>query len=212
MKNNPTLFLYSMSLTDAHFTALENLVGKPTEEITIACIENAADIIDGSAQWVPAIRQSLIDTGFKAEPVDLRNYTENNETLLQHLQGKDIIWIGGGHTYYLSWILKQSGADEMIKTLVQNGTVFAGWSAGAIMAGPTTKFFHLMGDDPAGAPALIEEGLNLTDIVVVPHIDHTEFATGAAEANAALIAAGFKTAPLKDNQALIVQGDDHKLI
>ena len=74
------------------------------------------------------------------------------------------------------------------------------------MAGPTTKFFDLMGDDPKDAPVLIYEGLNLTDAVIVPHMDNADFAEGAAKANTELLKAGFKTIPLNDNQALIMHG------
>ena len=212
MKNTPKLFLYSMSLTEKHFNELEKLTGKQTDDIHFACIENATDVIDGSEQWVPGIRQSLSDRGYQTEPIDLRNWLNKNEALEEKLQNKDVIWICGGHTYYLRWILKESGADEIIKKLVAAGKIYAGWSAGAIMAGPTTRYFHLMGDDPADAPELIETGMQLIDTVVVPHIDNTDFAEGAAKANAALLKDGFKTVLLKDDQALLITGDTQTII
>jgi dipeptidase E len=208
----PKLLLYSMSLHERHFEALEKLTGKITTDIQFACIENAADIMEGSGDWVPRIRQSLIDTGYQVEAVDLRNWLHNNDGLFEKLQSKDVIWLGGGHTYYLRWILKASGADNMIKELVAAGKVYAGWSAGAIMAGPTTKYFDLMGDDPADAPELIEEGLRLTDKVMVPHMDHADFGASAKTANQALLQAGFKTVPLHDNLAIIIVGDTETII
>lgn len=208
MKNIPKLFLYSMLLSENHFEALEKLTGKKTSDIHFACIENATDVIEGAAHWVPGIRQLLIKRGYQVECVDLRNWFNKPEALYKKLQSKDVLWLCGGHTYYLRWILKQSGADKIIKTLVAAGKVYAGWSAGAIVAGPTTKYFDLMGDDPKDAPELIEAGLNLTNIVVVPHIDHTDFAEAAAKANEALLNAGFKTMALKDDEALIIVGDE----
>ena len=208
----PKLFLYSMSLNEMHFEALEKLTGKTTSDIQFACIENAADVMEGSGDWVPRIRQALIDTGYQVEAVDLRNWLNNTEGLYEKLQSKDVIWLCGGHTYYLRWILKASGADNMIKELVAAGKVYAGWSAGAIMAGPTTKYFDLMGDDPADAPELIEEGLGLTGKVIVPHMDHAEFSASAIATNQALLQAGFKTVPLYDNQAIIIVGDTETII
>lgn len=208
----PKLFLYSLSLHDNHFNALEKLTGKKTADIQMACIENAADVIEGSGDWVPRIRQSLIDTGYQVTPVDLKNWLVDTTGLYEILQSKDVIWIGGGHTYYLRWILKASGADQMIKELVAAGKVYAGWSAGAIMAGPTTKYFDLMGDDPADAPELIEEGLGLTGKVIVPHTDHAEFSAAALDANSALMKAGFITVPLQDDQALIIAGKTETII
>lgn len=201
-----------MSLTEKHFNELEKLTGKQTGDIHFACIENAADVVEGSGQWVPGIRQSLVDTGYQVEPIDLRNWLDKKEALQEKLQSKDVIWLCGGHTYYLRWILKESGADTIIKRMVAAGKVYAGWSAGAIMAGPTTKYFNLMGDDPADAPELIETGLQLTDTVVVPHTDHPDFAEGAAKANAALFKDGFKTVLLKDDQALLINGNTQTII
>lgn len=212
MKNTPKLFLYSMSLTEKHVDELEKLTGKQTGDIHFACIENATDVIEGSEQWVPGIRQSLVDTGYQVEPIDLRNWLNKKEALEEKLQSKDVIWLCGGHTYYLRWILKESGADEIIKKLVIAGKVYAGWSAGAIMAGPTTKYFDLMGDDPVDAPELIETGLHLTDTVVVPHKDNADFAEGAGKANAALLKEGFNTILLKDDQAFVVSGDRNLVI
>ena len=208
MKNIPKLFLYSMLLSDKHFEALEKLTGKKASDIHFACIENATDVIEGAAHWVPGIRQLLINRGYQVACVDLRNWFNKSDALYQKLQSKDVLWLCGGHTYYLRWILKETSADKIIKTLVAAGKVYAGWSAGAIVAGPTTKYFHLMGDDPKDAPQLIEEGLHLTNMVVVPHIDHAAFATGAAKANEALLKAGFKTMALKDDEALVIVGDE----
>lgn len=212
MKNIPKLFLYSMSLSEDQYAQLEKLTGKKADAIHFACIENATDIIEGAEHWVPGIRQSLIERGYQVEAIDLRNWLHDKEALYKKLQSKDVLWLCGGHTYYLSWILKESGAADMIKELVAAGKVYAGWSANAIMAGPTTQFFNLMGDDPAAAPELIEEGLGLTDKVIVPHMDNADFAASAAAANEALINAGFTTLPLKDNQVFIVHGKQQQII
>lgn len=212
MKEIPKLFLYSLSLTGDHFAELEKLTGKKAGDIQFACIENATDIIDGAEHWLPGIRQSLIDRGYQVEPIDLRKWLNKKDALHEKLQSKDVLWLCGGHTYYLRWILKESCADNIIKELVATGKVFAGWSAGAIMAGPTTKYFHLMGDDPKDAPELIEEGLNLTATVIVPHMDNADFAEGAVKANEALLKAGYNTIPLNDNQAFIVCGEVERII
>jgi dipeptidase E len=212
MNNIPKLFLYSMSLTGKHYAALEKLTGKKAKDIYFACIENAADVIEGSEQWVPGTRQSLADRGYHVESIDLRNRFHKPDALYEKLQSKDVIWVCGGHTYYLRWILKESGADRIIKELVAAGKVYAGWSAGAIMAGPTTKYFELMGDDPVGSPEIITEGLNLTDKVIVPHMDNPDFAEGAAAAVKALGDAGFKAISLNDHEAYVIHGDTETLI
>lgn len=206
------LFLYSLQLSSKHYLALAELVGKNRDEIQIGMIENATDIIPGSLDWLGSIRQPFIDEGFKLEIIDLKLWSEQTSALAHKLAAKDVIFVGGGHTYYLRWVLKHSGADTIIKKLVQAGKVYAGWSAGAVVAGPTIQFFDEMGDDPKDAPELITEGLNLTSTTVIPHIDHPDFATGAKITLQKLAETGASVCPLNDDQVLIMNGDKQTIL
>ena len=207
MTASAKLFLYSLSVSREQCRELTKLVGKEPGEIKIAAIENAADIIPNSPDWLGGFREMLTNNGYRIELVDLGKFLNDKMALQEKLRNKDVVWLGGGHTYYLRWILKETGADEMIKDLVKLGKIYAGWSAGAIMAGPTTLYFNEMGDNPDDAPEYITDGLHLTDIVIVPHVSNPEFAEGAAKTNGQLLKAGFKTCTLKDDEVLIVDGE-----
>jgi dipeptidase E len=212
MSKETKLFLYSLNLTKQQYDALVKLTGKPVNEIRIGLIENATDIIPGSDSWLEGIRKSLTDQGFSLEVIDLRLWTDGHDGLYDILMDKDVIWVGGGHTYYLRWILRASGADRIITDLVDQGKVYAGWSAGAVVAGPSIRFFDAMGDDPKDAPELIEEGLSLCPLVIVPHIDHPDFMEGAKKTSQKLQEAGFEVCELKDDQAFVVQNQLQKII
>lgn len=212
MKANHKLFLYSMNVTRQQCSRLTKLVGKNAEDIQIAVIENATDIIEGDTGWQSAFRDMLAVNGYQLEQVDLRQWPGHKKELEKKLAGKDVIWIGGGHTYYLRWILKESGADRIIRNLAEKGKVYAGWSAGAIMAGPTTRFFNEMGDDPADAPQKIDEGLFLTDMVVVPHRDHPDYKKAAVKTNGLLEKAGYTPVLLGDSEVLVINGKEHTII
>lgn len=209
---NAKLFLYSLLVSGEQFVYLDALVGKSREAITFALIENAADVIEGSEEWVRGIRNSLQEQGYAVEPIDVRHWTNKREALREKLASKDVIWVCGGHTYYLRWILMETGADEIIKELVAEGKVYAGWSAGAIVAGPTTRYFDEMGDDPNDAPTTIFEGLCLSDIVVVPHGDNPEFSEGAQRARKRLDDEGFTTLLLSDSEVAIVDGEQLRIV
>ncbi len=211
MPEQPKLLLYSLSINERQFTALDKLVGKEASAIRIAFIENAADVIPDSEDWVLSIRQSFKRRGYQVDPIDLRIWQRRPQQLMQRLTGKDVIWIGGGNTYYLRWILKHSGADEMIRRLVRGGMVFCGWSAGAIVAGPTIEYFEAM-DNVEDAPELVLDGLNLTQIIIIPHIDNADFIQGAHLANMQLQAAGYSTLPLGDTEALVIDGGNQRII
>lgn len=212
MPTVPKLFLYSLAVSAEQHRALAALVGRERREITVTLIENAADVIPNSDGWVQGIRQGLQHEGYQVEPLDLRNWQNRREALREQLMSRDIVWVGGGHTYYLRWILRATGADDLIKECVGLGKVYAGWSAGAIVAGPTTRYFEAMGDDPAEAPEVVLDGLSLTQSVVVPHIDNADFMDGATEADRQLRRDGFDTVPLRDTQVLVVDGDERRIL
>ncbi len=168
------LFLYSFAFSEEQSAVLQKLVGKETQNISFALIENAADVEEDSEPWLGELRAAIRSKGYQTEVVDLRHWLYNRTGLYETLASKDVIWLGGGNTYYLRWILKQTGADAIIQDLVKNGKVYAGWSADAMVAGPTLQHIEAM-EPSMAAPECILDGLHLTNIVVVPHIDQQDF-------------------------------------
>ena len=206
------LLLYSSYLmAHEHSLALSQLVGKELASIRVAAIANAVDVIPDAHTWVGESRDSLKRHGAHVEAVDLRDWRDNPVGLHEHLARNDVVWLCGGHQFYLRWILRATGADDIIKDLVTHGMVYAGWSAGAVVAGPTLRHFEIF-DDPNEAPEVIWDGLGLTNRVVIPHSDLDDFAEGMHQINQQLTAAGVATMPLREDQALIIDGDDHRVL
>ena len=79
------------------------------------------------------------------------------------------------------------------------------------MAGPTLKYFDAA-DDPNDSPELVLNGLNIIDKVVVPHMDNEKFASVIHGIYANLKKDGFETVPLNDDQALIIDGKNQRLL
>lgn len=200
------LFLASLAISDPQSVELAKLVGKDSKDIKLALIENAADPYDvNSRAWVDQNRTAIQSHDFDVEVIDIRQYKGKLAELTAKLASKDVIWFGGGNTYYLRWLLRDTGVDTMLTELVTQGIVYGGGSAGAIVAGPTLKHFETA-DDPSDAPEVILDGLHLTESVVAPHIDNVKFKTIIQGINSKLQADGYKTVPLGDAQALIIDG------
>ena len=206
------LFLYSLSISDDQLDELDNLIGKKRKEITLGLILNATDIIENSESWVGGMTESLRSKGYTTKTIDLSKWLTSDIGLQATLADNDALWVCGGHTYYLSYILAETGADKIIQNLVRHGKVYAGWSAGAVVAVPTTKHFDEMGDDPNEVPKIILTGLNLTDKVIVPHIDNIDFEKGALLTNSKLLKDNYKTVALKDDEVYVVNGDSEKVM
>ena len=205
------LFLTSFFPVAGQVEALTELVGKPPSETRVAYIENAHDVYNDEASLIEG-RELIRNEGYvDLELVDLRNYTNDRDGLQRTLKGKDVFLLAGGNPFYLRWLMKESGADQIITELVERGTVYVAASAAAVVAGPTLRNFDNQ-DDPGEAKEVIWDGLNLTDIVVVPHIDNAEFGQGCREAGEACKRAGFETQFITDAQSLVINGNKHHLI
>jgi len=93
----------------------------------------------------------------------------------------------------------------MIRDLVENGAVYAGASASAVVAGPTLRHFDEL-DDPAEAEEVIWDGLSLTNIVVAPHVDNPDFGEGCRKSGDLCEREGYTVQRLTDAQALVIDG------
>lgn len=188
-----------------------DLVGKnKPEDVRIALIENAADVYEeGNKGWVYESRNSIAAHGFQVDVVDLEEYRLGKQGLLRRLEDADVVWLGGGNTYYLRWILKETRADSIIAELVKRGKVYGGGSAGAIVAGPTIQFFE-PADDPSNAPEIILDGLNLTQVVVVPHWANDKYGHVMGPIEQRLKDAGYATLHITDEEALVIDGSNQK--
>lgn len=207
------LFLSSKAISASQGKAFMRLVGKDKpEDIKIALIENAADVYaKDKKDWVDENRYAISSHGFQVDPVDLKSYRQDSKGLRRRLEQSDAIWLGGGNTYYLRWILRETKADIIITELVRAGKVYGGGSAGAIVAGPTLKHFETA-DDPKKAPEKILDGLGLTDLVIVPHWNHEKYGPIVKDINDRFKQDGLRTQALTDMQALVIDGGSHKLI
>lgn len=161
---------------------LFKLVGKNPEDIRVAAIPNAKDYYADRARSKKArgIVDYLQNLHLQAEIVDLRNF-DNPEGLRHTLQKFDLLWFMGGNTFCLRYEIRRSGLEGIVADLLNQGIVFGGESAGAIVAG--TSLYGVEGaDDPDFAEETIEEGLNLVPYFILPHADDPNFEDCAAEA------------------------------
>lgn len=205
------LFLSSIAISDKQAPDFINLVGKAPQDIKLTLIENAADGENGTKEWVVNNRQAIQSHGFTVDILNLDVYRSDQAGLEKRLTSSDVIWFGGGNTFYLRWLLRDIGADNLITELVHRGTVYGGGSAGAIIAGPTLRYFDAA-DNCQAAPEVYWDGLGLTNTVVVPHVDNPAFAPIVCDIENKLKDAGYLTASLTDNQALIINDCIQKIV
>jgi dipeptidase E len=204
------LLLTSFGTSIEQDKELEKLLGMKLTEAKVAYIENAYDVYDDVASLQEG-RAEQRRKGYDVELLDLREWKNDQQALRQKLSSKDLFVLTGGNPFYLRWMMRVSGADEIIRELVEQGKVYVGASASSVVAGPTLRYFDNQ-DDPNAADEIIWEGLHLSDVVVVPHVDNAEFGRGCREAGEKLKAEGYPTQFITDAQAFLIDGDERRVI
>lgn len=208
-----TLILASNRPELHHRDAIEQAVGKPLSSSRALWTANAADPTPGFEDLIALSRSSLTDMGLSVTDLDLRLYlsAQQEQELTRTIRSADLLWINGGNVYYLRWLLRATGADRIISTAVADGMVYGGGSAGAVVAGPTLEHFQPM-DDPALAPEQVLEGLALTELVAIPHLDNPEMGAAAHYAVDHLTQDGYHTIALNDTQIAIVNDRGYQVL
>ena len=194
------VLLVSMThnVTDLVKAAEPDLKGRTVTYIPTAAI---AEEIEGMAE---AETKMLEDLGLTVDELEVS--TASRETVREKLMKNDMIFVGGGNTFFLLQELKRSGADQIIAQEVEKGKFYIGESAGAIAACPDIGYSAVM-DVPDKAPGLTDyTGMGLVDFYVVPHLGHPEMGPGA-EMIIEKYSSELDLKGINDYQAILVEGD-----
>lgn len=200
------LYLSSFRLGDHP----ERLVALLPPAARVAVICNSIDAED------PAVRREkvadeitwLTGLGLHAEELDLRDAGD----LRARLTPYDGLWVRGGNVFVLRAAMAKSGADQLLPDLIRDEQlVYAGYSAGACVLAPSLRGLELC-DDPTATP--IWDGLGVLDHAFVPHLDSPDHPETDLVAKVAAHYDQTNTPylPLRDGQALVINGDHRELV
>lgn len=172
-------------------------------------IPTAAKAEGGSSIYIRKQRRVLERLGLNICVLDISAAGSNE--ISAKLQNSDIIYIGGGNTFYLLQELKRSGADKLIKKQVLLGKAYIGESAGAVVAAPCIDYIEDM-DKRDAAPNLRDcSALGLVDFYPLPHMNSFPFKKASRK-----IAGKYSNSlPIKamtNNQAICVCNNEIKII
>jgi dipeptidase E len=211
------LYLSSFRLGDHP----ERLVALLPEAGRVAVVCNAIDTEEPPVrrEKVAAELTWLSELGLRPEELDLRSYSERGARFGQDLRARltqyDGLWVRGGNVFVLRSALAASGADKLLPELIRSeAVVYSGYSAGACVLAPSLRGLELC-DDPAQVDGeLIWDGLAVLDEAIVPHVDspgHPETDL-VAQVRAHYEQTGVPHLPMRDGQALVIDGSTRELV
>jgi dipeptidase E len=199
-----------------HLAALVGGNGRKAVVIANALDEAPADVRRSGVERELA---ALADLGFDAIELDLRDYFGQEQQLRRDLAGVDLAWLRGGNVFMLRFALFRNAGDVVFRDLLaEDALVYAGYSAEACVLSSTLRGLEVV--DDAGAVMRIYgsepvwDGLALLKEAFLPHYQspgHPE--TAAVDLVAARYQAeGVGYRPLRDGQALLINGVDTEIV
>jgi dipeptidase E len=143
--------------------------------------------------------------GFQITELDIAH--ADKPTQEQALAQADIVYIAGGNTFYLLQQLRDSGFGRLLIDFVNAGGLYAGVSAGALVAGTDIRPVETM-DEPDKAPGLAStEALGFVSIVPIPHSNDKR-----VNALTSKYGKNYQLVYMTDDQAIVVEGDSWQIV
>lgn len=192
---------------------LETLAGKPFSELKIGFIPSAA-FGDPSADksWMIRDLYRLVERGARVAVISLADLTV--EEIAAQLAPVDVVFVGGGNAFYLSYLMQQKGVFDLLPKLLET-KVYASSSAGSMIATASLETVSYaihageVRDDLGPKDRSSAKTLGLVPFLIRPHLgDHLvdEIDSGVLETIAARTGKMIYT--LDDNSAIrVVDGD-----
>lgn len=166
------LLLTSAGLTNKTIiSGLKRLLGKGLKGAKVAFIPTAANVEEGSKDWLIGDYNNCQNTGLEVDIVDIS--AVKKDVWLPRLQAADIILLGGGNTFHLMYWVEKSGLRELLPDLLSS-KVYIGISAGSCICGPTV-YNSVQNLFKEKYELKIEKGLGLVDFQFIPHLNSEYF-------------------------------------
>jgi dipeptidase E len=153
--------------------ALVDLLGKPIAEASALCIPTAIYPFPGGPSMAyrfisGSTANPMCELGWKSLGVlELTALPSIKEAYwIAAVQETDALLVNGGDVLYLCRWMRESGLADLLPSLRE--TVYVGVSAGSMVTAP------IFGETYDDLPFIIEKGLGLVDVALLPHVDHKD--------------------------------------
>jgi dipeptidase E len=200
------LFLSSENI--AKEEELAKLIGGKNKRVAIVVNTSDWRTADERKKRLDNEVSNLNEAGFMNNyELDIREYADGKDKLAESLRGTDLIWVRGGNTFYLRWIMERTGFDKLlIQLLNDDALAYGGYSAGAVIAAPTLRGLECF-DSISIAPETIWEGLNIIDFSIIPHWGREDCKHKTSAMKKCLEDLNIPFRTLRDGEVIIVDGD-----
>lgn len=200
-------------LTSAGINVLDELVPllpiQPSGHTT--CYITTAGNLEGNPPWMADEIKAIENTGFTVRRIDLARLSAR--TMADEFQGCDVIWVGGGNTYYLLQEVRRSGFDDFVVGKIEDGVPYVGTSAGSLILAPNIECIKYAEEHPDLTLSLNSyDGLNVFPLVTFVHFDNPNFRDVYRKILMDALENDVAFVTLRDNQFIFVDGETWTVI
>ena len=147
---------------------------------------------------------ALKENGYDVTVLDVA--TAPHSKSVQAIKNSGCLCISGGNTFYLLQELKRNGLLDLIKQRAQDGMLYIGESAGAIIACPDISYNQIMDDKAVATEFTNYSGMGLVDYYVLPHNGEFPFVETTAQ-TIKVYGEKINLVPLNNSQAVVVENE-----
>lgn len=165
--------------------------------------------LDDDVWWIDKDRDVLEKMGFIITELDIE--TAPKSELKALLSASDIVYVAGGNTFHLLKVVRESGFDTLLTEYVNNGGMYAGASAGALIAGLDISPVASI-DEPEKVTGLVStKGLAFIEIIPIPHYNMKDRASEIDTIREKFVST-FEIVLLTDDEAIVVEDNIWKVV
>lgn len=177
-------------------------------ELRVGFVMTAANPYS-DAWWIEEDKKKLKKLGFIVRDIDIEGM--DKEALYNVLRNIDILFVGGGNTFFLLYHARKSGFDTIVKEFVDSGNVYIGSSAGSVIMGPTLDVVRDPNDASMVPELTSNEAFHCIDTIILPHTGD-EFGANNEKTKEECAGCGYPILLLTDKQALVVEGNKQEIV
>ena len=156
---------------------LSESVSVPLRGKTVAFIPTAS-IHEAYTQYVEEARVAFDSLGLIVKELEITQCSKNE--IEEVLTSCDCIYVSGGNTFFLLQELRKTGVDRCIIEQVEQGKLYIGESAGAMILAPNIEYAKDMDDHLVLTPGFTDfVGLGIVSFYPVVHFDSFPFEEAA---------------------------------
>ncbi len=184
-------------VTDAFLAYAKHLKGSSVTFIPTA--SNVEEVVF----YVEEGKKALQSMGLIIDILDIA--TASYEDISNKIRTNDFIYITGGNTFYLLQEMKRTGTIQLIIEAVNNGKLYIGESAGAIIASPNIAYIRNMDTSTKASDLEDFSGLGLISFYPIPHYTNPPF-VDAAHQISDIYSQQLDLQPFSNNEAILTDG------